>query len=191
MDLIATMGEAIRKIDSVKKNDGLEAALVRDAARIAEVKPMNEATALRNAAYKVTLDWLTKQDNVPADVMEAAKVIRPSYFGLAAVGSTGDGLTPAYRKLLALGNGKLPAIGTTWTAMDLFTNYRFGATEAKNWSNELSKLPAQGQKAAWIAIDREAQTYTLVAIQDSVPDGWKGYIPARFNDGKAVQGGAK
>ena len=148
-------------------------------------------TIARNEAYKALLDWVTAQAKVPENVLEAAKTIRPSYFGLTVTGTTGDGLTPAYRKLLALNNGALPAIGTTWTEMELFEAYRFGRTEAKNWCNELSKLVCD-QPRAWVKFDITERTYTLVAVQDTVPEGWGGYIPKELSaDGKAVQASKK
>jgi hypothetical protein len=173
--------------ETVKLNEAKKETTVKSEATTETVK-LNEATVTRNKAYKDLLDWLTKQNNVPAEVLESAKVIRPSYFGIASTGSVGDGLTPAYRKLLALGNGKLPVNGTTWTEMELFTLYRFGATEAKNWCNELAKLAVTGYESAWVKFNITERSYTLVAVQNSVPEGWKGYVPAQYTDtGKAVQ----
>ena len=154
-----------------------------------------DATVTRDRAYKTLLAWVTAQTDVPADVLTACKTVRPSYFGLGNVGAKGDGLTPAYRKLLALGDGNMPANGTTWTEMELFTKYRFGRTEAKNWCNELAKLPCDDPityPRIWVKFNVTERSYTLVSVDNSVPMGWVGYVPKDLStDGKAVQASNK
>ena len=151
-------------------------------------------SADRNNAYKALLDWITAQENVPSAVMEAAKAVRPSYFGIAFSRGTGDGLNPAYRRLLALNNGTTPEIGTSWDEKELFLAHKFGRTEARDWCKELIKYTCE-QPRAWVQCDINTageRIYTLVAVQDTVPEGWKGYIPAELTaDGKSVPSGSK
>jgi len=172
-----------------KTNKALDEAMARDEARIVEVKAIKAETLARNNAYKALLDYVTNTANVPEEVLNACKVIRPSYFGLTGTPMTGDGLTPAYRKLLSLTAN--PTAGDTWTEMDLFEKFRFGATEAKNWCNELVKLPVDGKPLVWIKFNRTERTYTVVAIQNETPEGWNGYLPKTLNNGKAKQATAK
>lgn len=131
-------------------------------------------------AYKEMLDWLTMEaKNVPAEVLEAAKIIRPSYFGLGGFGvREGDGLKPAYRNLMKLFDGKLPEAGESFTLTDAFQKLRFGTKEVARMIRYLIKEPIASSPIVWIA--QNGEEYIVEAVQNEVPEGWDKALPIAY-----------
>jgi len=175
-------------MEKIKANDeAMEMAMARDAEKMAEVS----ASKVKADAYKKILDFVMASSGVPPEVLDACKIVRPSYFGITSSGNTGDGLTPAYRKLLDLTAGH-PMSGDTFGEMELFEKYRFGRTEAKNWTNELIKLTILDRPRVWIKFLPTTREYTIVSIGNDIPEGWNGYVSKELTaDGKARQNGEK
>lgn len=140
---------------------------------------ITENGKVKQDAYKTMLDWLTKQD-APEDVLEAAKTIRPSYFGLSGPGTReGDGFNPAYRNLFAL-VGNAPKAGDTFILDDAFSKLRFGAREVHKMVHNLVKYPCEGSPIVWVKEDHDTETYEIVAVQNEVPEGWDRELPVSY-----------
>lgn len=135
----------------------------------------------KQKAYTDILDWLTKEaKNVPAEVLEAAKQIRPSYFGIGGFGvREGDGLNPAYRRLKALfPNGY--KVGDSFTDLDAFQTNKAGARDVHIMCHDLIKFPVESEPIVWIKEDHDSGIHTIVAIQNEVPEGWDQKLPTSY-----------
>jgi hypothetical protein len=139
---------------------------------MAKKKITAEALA-KQAAYTDILNWITKQKDVPADVLNAAKLIRPSYFDIS--GGTSDGLTPAYRALKALLPGGI-AVGESFTLDEAFQTLRYGMKETRRMIRYLIKDPIESTPIVWIK--EEGETFVIEAIDNEKPADWSGYTPS-------------
>lgn len=143
---------------------------------------ITEQTKAKQEAYKKILDYLTKEaTDLPADILEAAKIVRPSYFGLGGLGDREtDGLNPAYRQLKQLLPGGIEA-GLTFTLDDAFTALRFGSREVHKMVRNLIKYPCESSPIVWIKENPDTEEYTVLAIQNEVPEGWDADLPITYH----------
>jgi len=153
----------------------------KDATIVEATVTITENGKVKQDAYKTLMDWVTAQTDLPADVLASAKTIRPSYFGISAVGGTRetDGLNPAYRQLKALFTGGVE-VGLTFTLDEAFSTLRFGAREVHKMVRYLVKNPCEGSPIVWIKEDLDTETYTVAAIQNEVPEGWEADLPVAY-----------
>ena len=142
---------------------------------------ITEATKAKKDAYKKIMDYLTKETHdLPAEILEAAKIVRPSYFGLGNIGDReSDGLNPAYRQLKQLLPGGIEP-GLTFTLDDAFTALRFGSREVHKMVRNLIKYPCEASPIVWVKENVDTEEYTVVAIQNEVPEGWTADLPVTY-----------
>ena len=142
---------------------------------------ITESGKAKQEAYKKLMDYLTKEvKNLPEDILDAAKIVRPSYFGIGGLGDREtDGLNPAYRQLKQLLPGGIEA-GLSFTLDEAFTTLRFGAREVHKMVRNLIKYPCEASPIVWIKENTDTEEYTIVAIQNEVPEGWEADLPITY-----------
>lgn len=152
--------------------------------KVTEQKAKNEIseqTKAKQDAYKKIMDYLTKDvTDLPAEILEAAKIVRPSYFGLGGLGDREtDGLNPAYRQLKQLLPGGIE-VGLSFTLDEAFSALRFGAREVHKMVRNLIKYPCAASPIVWITENTDTEEYTIIAIQNEVPEGWTADLPVTY-----------
>lgn len=148
---------------------------------------ITEQTKAKQEAYKKIMDYLTANKDLPADILEAAKIVRPSYFGLGGLGDREtDGLNPAYRQLKQLLPGGIEP-GLSFTLDEAFTTLRFGVREVHKMVRNLIKYPCEASPIVWIKENTDTEEYIIVAIQNEVPEGWEADLPVTYHRNFAAQ----
>ena len=121
-----------------------------------------------------------EKNKVPANVLEAAKIFRPSYFGISAGGGFAKKEHPAHvEKLMQLLNVKTfeeIKVGATFDEMKAFTTLKVGRREMHIISIDLIKHP-DDKGAIYMSFNADKGIYKIDAIGKE-PDGWTGYRPA-------------
>ena len=137
--------------------------------------------AVRNAALEKIIKYL--QDNeAPEDIIEAAKVVRPSYFGIVGGGNGGfqkQEFTADQKRLAELvGKDSYDevAVGDKFDEMTAFQKLRFGRKDINGLIKHLIKNPGEKTRA-WLEYDVDTGITEVVAISDETPADWKGYLP--------------
>ena len=121
-----------------------------------------------------------EKNNVPANVLEAAKIFRPSYFGISAGGGFAKKDHPAHvEKLMKLLNVKTfeeIKVGATFDEMKAFTALKVGRREMHVIGIDLIKRP-DDKGAIYMSFDANKGIYKIEAIGKE-PNGWTGYRSA-------------
>lgn len=121
-----------------------------------------------------------EKNNVPANVLEAAKIFRPSYFGISTGGGFAKKEHPAHveklMKLLGVNTFEAIKVGATFDEMKAFTTLKVGRREMHIISIDLIKHP-DDKGAIYMSFNADKGIYKIEAIGKE-PDGWTGYKPA-------------
>lgn len=148
----------------------------------APVKAKSAKVIAWEKARDTILAYIADEKNkVPANVLEAAKIFRPSYFGISA---GGGGFArkdhPAHvEKLMQLLNVKTfeeIKVGATFDEMKAFTTLKVGRREMHIIGIDLIKRP-DDKGAIYMSFDAKKGIYKIEAIGEE-PAGWTGYRPA-------------
>ena len=172
-DNVKTTSQAESKVDSVEKTDTVETTV--------KAKTPKQI-AWENARDKILAYISDEKNKVPADIVEAAKIFRPSYFGIT---NFGGGFAkkehPAHVeklfKLLGVENFEDVKVGASFDEMKAFTVLRVGRREMHIISIDLIKKP-DAKGAIYLDFDAKKGIYTVKGVGNQ-PEDWKGYVPAK------------
>lgn len=147
----------------------------------APVKAKSAKVIAWEKARDTILAYIADEKNkVPANVLEAAKIFRPSYFGISAGGGFAKKDHPAHvEKLMKLLNVKTfeeIKVGATFDEMKAFTTLKVGRREMHVIGIDLIKRP-DDKGAIYMSFDANKGLYKIEAIGKE-PAGWTGYRPA-------------
>ena len=146
----------------------------------ATVKAKSAKAIAWEKARDTILAYITDESNgVPANVLEAAKIFRPSYFGISAGGFAKKEHPAHVEKLMQLLNVKTfeeIKVGATFDEMKAFTTLKVGRREMHGISIDLIKHP-DDKGAIYMSFNADKGIYKIEAIGKE-PDGWTGYRPA-------------
>lgn len=147
----------------------------------AEEGPKNTKRAERNAALEKIIKYL-ETSKAPEDIIEAAKIVRPSYFGITGGGTGGfqkQEFTADQKRLAELvGKDSFDdvAVGDKFDEMTAFQKLRFGRKDINGLIKHLIKNPGEKTRA-WLEYDVDTGITEVIALGDDTPDDWKGYLP--------------
>ena len=144
-------------------------------------KAKSEKAIAWEKARDTILAYIADEKNkVPAEVVEAAKIFRPTYFGISAQGGFAKKEHPAHvEKLMkVLGVDKFEAIkvGSTFDEMKAFQTLKAGRGEMRVIGIDLIKKP-DDKGAIYMSFDAIKGIYKIEGI-GAEPEGWTGYRPA-------------
>lgn len=147
----------------------------------AETKELSKgqvhAKAYREALEKVCK--YCKENNVPADILDACKIIRPSFFGLGGGGGFQKAEFRAWQtklmNVLGVKTFEEIKVGATFDEMKVFMTLKAGRKEMKQITNDLIAKP--GDKVqVWVSFDADKGVYKVEGVGE-MPKGWTGYVP--------------
>lgn len=160
--------------------------------KVAEAKELvNEAKELtkgqiHNKAIRDAMEKICKycQDNkVPAEILDACKIIRPSFFGLGGGGGFQKAEFRAWQTKLMLVLGVKTfdeiKVGATFDEMKVFQTLRAGRKEMKQIINDLIRKPGE-KPAIWVSFDDFKGIYKVEGVGE-MPANWTGYVPQANN----------
>ena len=144
-------------------------------------KPKSAKAIAWEKARDTILAYIADEKNkVPANVLEAAKIFRPSYFGISAGGGFAKKEHPAHveklMQLLGVKTFEDIKVGATFDEMKAFTTLKVGRREMHVISIDLIKHP-DDKGAIYMSFNADKGIYKIEAIGKE-PDGWTGYKPA-------------
>lgn len=168
--------------------DNIQTTQTKSAPAVADVKADAPAKAksAKVIAWEIARDTILayiadEKNKVPANVLEAAKIFRPSYFGISTGGGFAKKDHPAHvEKLMKLLNVKTfeeIKVGATFDEMKAFTTLKVGRREMHNIGIDLIKRP-DDKGAIYMSFDANKGIYKIEAIGKE-PAGWTGYRPAK------------
>ena len=144
------------------------------------------AGQLKGKRYRESLELIIKyavDNKAPEAVINAAKTIRPSFFGIAGGGGRGGfakaEFTADQRRVATLfGVENIDELeeGATCDEMDAFKALKMGRREMHVLSINLIKYPGEKNRV-WIDFDADEGVYAVSAIGPDAPEGWTGYLP--------------
>ena len=145
----------------------------------APVKAKSAKAIAWEKARDTILAYIADEKNkVPANVLEAAKIFRPSFFGISAGG--GFAKNPAHveklMQLLGVKTFEEIKVGATFDEMKAFTTLKVGRREMHVIGIDLIKHPDK-KGAIYMSFDADKGIYKIEAIGKE-PAGWTGYKPA-------------
>lgn len=152
------------------------------AATVKADAPVKSAKAIAwEKARDTILAYIADEKNkVPANVLEAAKIFRPSYFGISAGGGFAKKEHPAHveklMQLLGVKTFEDIKVGATFDEMRAFTTLKVGRREMRVMCIDLIKHPDK-KGVIYMAFDADKGVYKIEAIGKE-PAGWTGYKPA-------------
>lgn len=167
--------------DNIQATQTKAAPAAENAKADAPVKAKSEKAIAWERARETILAYIADEKNkVPANVLEAAKIFRPSYFGISAGGGFAKKDHPAHvEKLMKLLNVKTfeeIKVGATFDEMTAFTTLKVGRREMHVIGIDLIKRP-DDKGAIYMSFDANKGIYKIEAIGKE-PNGWTGYRPA-------------
>lgn len=138
--------------------------------------------AWEKARDKILAYIADEKNKVPAEILEAAKTFRPSFFGIT---SGGGGFAkkdhPAHVeklfKLLGIEKFEDIKVGATFDEMKAFQTLKVGRKEMREMCNDLIKKP-DTNGAVYVLFDANKGVYTVKGI-GAEPKDWTGYRPAK------------
>ena len=144
-----------------------------------------EKRKARKDAMDIVLTFIADEKNkVPAEVIEAAKKIKPSFFGITSGGGFAKKEHPAHVeklfKLLGVDSFEKITVGAKFDEMKAFQVLKVGRGEMHKLSVALIKKP-DDKGAIYLDFDADKGLYTIKGIGEE-PEGWTGYRPSA-NDG--------
>lgn len=127
------------------------------------------------------LEYIADEKNkVPKEIVEAAKIFRPSFFGISAGGGFAKKEHPAHVeklfKLLGVATFEEVKVGAHFDEMKAFQTLKAGRRELHVISIDLIKKP-DAKGAIYMDFDADKGIYTIRGV-GSEPEGWTGYRPA-------------
>ena len=133
-------------------------------------------------ARDAILEYIANPDNkVPKEIVEAAKVFRPSFFGISAGGGFAKKEHPAHVeklfKLLGVSSYEEIKVGAHFDEMKAFQTLKAGRRELHVISIDLIKKP-DAKGAIYMDFDADKGIYTIKGKDGKEPEGWTGYRPA-------------
>lgn len=135
--------------------------------------------AIRDAMEKICAYCADAKNNVPADVLDACKIIRPSYFGLGGGGGFQKAEFRAWQtklmQLLGVKTFEEIKVGATFDEMKAFQTLHAGRKELRQITNDLIRKPGE-KSAVWVSFDSAKGIYKVEGVGDQ-PKDWKGYVP--------------
>ena len=145
----------------------------------APVKAKSAKAIAWEKARDTILAYIADEKNkVPANVLEAAKIFRPSFFGISAGG--GFAKNPAHveklMQLLGVKTFEEIKVGATFDEMKAFTTLKVGRREMRVMCIDLIKHPDK-KGEIYMSFDADKGIYKIEAIGKE-PAGWTGYKPA-------------
>lgn len=143
----------------------------------APVKAKSAKVIAWEKARDTILAYIADEKNkVPANVLEAAKIFRPSYFGISTGGFAKKDHPAHVEKLMKLLNVKTfeeIKVGATFDEMKAFTVLKVGRREMHVIGIDLIKRP-DDKGAIYMSFDANKGIYKIEAIGKE-PNGWTGY----------------
>lgn len=140
-----------------------------------------KAIAWEKARDKILAYIADEKNKVPADILEAAKTFRPSFFGITSGGGFAKKDHPAWVeklfKLLGIEKFEDIKVGATFDEMKAFQTLKVGRKEMREMCNDLIKKP-DTNGAVYVLFDANKGVYTVKGI-GTEPEGWTGYRPAK------------
>ena len=166
--------------DNVQTKDAAPAAGT-DAQAEATVKAKSAKAIAWEKARDTILAYIADEKNkVPAEVLEAAKIFRPSYFGISAGGGFAKKEHPAHveklMQLLGVKTFEEIKAGATFDEMKAFTTLKVGRREMHVISIDLIKHP-DDKGAIFMSFDATKGVYKIEAVGKE-PANWTGWKPA-------------
>lgn len=123
---------------------------------------------------ELILKYLTESKDTPSDILDACKIVRPSFFGIGGTRSK-SGLAPAYEKLAVLSTamGEKIKEGLIITALDFFESFAWGKYEITVFIRDLIK---EGTDENRVFIEKTTEKeYKIIQIGGDYPPDWQGY----------------
>ena len=165
--------------DNVQTKDAAPAANGTQAD--ATVKAKSAKTIAWEKARDTILAYIADEKNkVPAEVLEAAKIFRPSYFGITSGGGFAKKEHPAHveklMKLLGVKTFEEIKAGATFDEMKAFTTLKVGRREMHCISIDLIKHP-DDKGAIFMSFDAAKGVYKIEEVGKE-PANWTGWKPA-------------
>lgn len=147
----------------------------------ATVKAKSAKAIAWEKARDTILAYIADEKNkVPAEIVEAAKIFRPSYFGISAGGGFAKKEHPAHveklMQLLGIKTFEEIKVGATFDEMKAFTTLKVGRREMHVISIDLIKKP-DDKGAIYMSFDAAKGVYKIESIGKE-PKDWTGYRPA-------------
>ncbi len=135
--------------------------------------------AIRDAMEKICAYCADTKNNVPTDVLDACKIIRPSFFGLGGGGGFQKAEFRAWQtklmQILGVKTFEEIKVGATFDEMKVFQTLHAGRKEMKQITNDLIRKTGE-KSAVWVSFDAGKGIYTVEGIGDQ-PKNWTGYVP--------------
>lgn len=148
----------------------------------AEATADNEDTPTKRKAKMAALEKICRycQDNkVPAEILDACKLVRPSFFGLGGGGGFQKAEFRAWQtklmQILGVKTFDEIKVGATFDEMKAFMTIHAGRKEMKQIIKDLIKKPGE-KSAVWVSFDADKGIYKVEGI-GKMPKDWTGYVP--------------
>lgn len=169
--------------DNVQTKEAQTSAQTAENGVTAEATPKaksEKAIAWEKARDKILAYIADEKNKVPAEILEAAKTFRPSYFGITSGGGFAKKEHPAHVeklfKLLGVEKFEDVKVGAHFDELKAFQTLKVGRKEMHIISIDLIKKP-DDKGAIYLAFDADKGVYTVKGI-GAEPEGWTGYRPA-------------
>lgn len=167
--------------DNIQATQTKAAPAAKNVKADAPVKAKSAKVIAWEKARDTILAYIADEKNkVPANVLEAAKIFRPSYFGISAGGGFAKKDHPAHveklMQLLSVKTFEEIKVGATFDEMKAFTVLKVGRREMHVIGIDLIKRP-DDKGAIYMSFDANKGIYKIEAIGKE-PAGWTGYRPA-------------
>ena len=137
-----------------------------------------EKRKARKEAIDTILEYIADEKNkVPANVVEAAKKFKPSFFGISVGGGFAKKEHPAHVEklfaLLGIKSFEEIKVGATFDEMKAFQTLKVGRGEMHKICVNLIKKP-DDKGAVFVDFNADKGVYTVKGIGEE-PEGWTGY----------------
>lgn len=167
--------------DNVQTKDAApKAAPTANGAETSAKAKSAKAIAWEKARDQILEYIADEKNNVPAEIIEAAKIFRPSFFGISAGGGFAKKEHPAHVEklfqLLGVKTFEEIKVGATFDEMKAFTVLKVGRKEMHVIGIDLIKKP-DDKGAIYMSFDAAKGLYKIEGVGKE-PKGWTGYKPA-------------
>lgn len=139
-----------------------------------------EKKAARKNAFDVICGYAKNNaDKIPAEVLEACKTLRPSFFGLGGGGGFQKAEFRAWQtklmQILGIKTLDEVKVGTSFDEMKVFMTLKAGRKEMRQITKDLIKNPGD-KNQIWVSFDANKGIYTVEGVGEQ-PKNWTGYVP--------------
>ena len=166
--------------DNVQTKEAQTSAQTADKGEATPKAKSEKAIAWEKARDTILAYIADEKNKVPAEVLEAAKIFRPSYFGITSGGGFAKKEHPAHVeklfKLLGVEKFEDVKVGAHFDELKAFQTLKVGRKEMHVISIDLIKKP-DDKGAIYLAFDADKGVYTVKGV-GAEPEGWTGYRPA-------------